>query len=252
MILVGITGPIGHGKSTLASALQQSESNSQVIETSEVINEVVNDLNHHAQQLPQKNDLSSINEWLSNLSQILPKVIHQRINWSRLELTNSAISAKTRDYIKLFEYIDSLHANPQLLHQNITETNKKDYRSMQQWLGGYLVTHLDADIWYSEILRRSKIASKNGLMLYVVGGVRFLSDADCMRKAGARIVAISRPDVTISDIDDPTERERAQIRPDSTVINNGSLSQLNNTARQLWSDLLADQLRPEYRTNDLS
>jgi len=249
MILVGMTGPIGHGKTTFAEALKTAEPNSEKIETSDVISEVVEALNQQTKSLPLVNDLRSINKWLEALPPIISRVLHQRIDWQQLKLTNSAVASNPGDYAKLFEYITNLHDKPQLLQQTINEFNKKDYRNIQQWLGGYLVTHVDTDIWYNEILRRSKLADKKGLRLYIIGGVRFLSDAAYVHRAGGIIVSINRPNIALRDIDDPTERERSQIITDTTVLNDASVEQLLVVARRLWLDIQANQLQPQYRAS---
>ena len=49
-----------------------------------------------------------------------------------------------------------------------------------------------------------------------------------------------------ADIQDPTERERELVEPDSTIINNGTVEDLYVRAATVLTDLRAERLAPEY------
>lgn len=249
MILLGITGPIGHGKSTLADFLVEQEPQSRQAETSQVIAEVADRLNtFFAREAPTELDLHTVNQWLQHLPAILEAVTHTHIPQEKVVLLEQDVTSSPQDYQKLWEYIYEARHNPKLTIEHINAANKGAYRALLQWLGGYFVTHVDRGIWYNELVRRARHAETEGCKLFVIGGVRFPGDAEIVRAAKGRIIGINRPGVVELDQRDPTERERSKIRPDALVLNNGSLAQLEAIARELYADLLGDELRKQYAT----
>lgn len=247
MLLVGVTGPIGHGKSTLAEFLARQETASVHTESSTIVAEVADRLNKFfVWESPVQSDLNSVNRWLAHLPPIAASVTHHTIPKSKVKLTHAQIESSPADYDKLWEYIQSAHRTPSLLTEHITANNKILYRSFLQWLGGYLVKHVDVGIWYNELVYRAKMAELNGCNLYIVGGLRFPSDADILRAAGGKILRINRPGSAEEDIHDPTERERGSIAADSTIINNGTLENLLHCAAQVYQDIFNGRLQPGY------
>ena len=87
MVLLGITGPIGHGKTTIAGFMVQQESTSQQIESSEIIAEVADRLNKYfVWDSPSELNLASVNNWLAHLPQILLSVTKSKVDASVLHL----------------------------------------------------------------------------------------------------------------------------------------------------------------------
>lgn len=247
MVLLGITGPIGHGKTTIAGFMAQQELTSQQIESSEIIAEVADRLNKYfVWDSPSELNLASVNNWLAHLPQILLSVAKSKVDASILHLAEQELTKHPEEYRKLLEYIHTARNKPVITQQHITAKNKGVYRPLLQWLGGYLVEHADKGIWYNEIIRRARLASKQGCKLYVVGGVRFPSDADIIRSAGGYIIQIQRPNRVEGDSTDPTERERSKIRPDAAVVNNGSLDELLVVSTQVYADFFGDRLKTQY------
>ncbi len=248
MVLVGITGPIGHGKTTLANYLAQQDSTAQQAETSQVVAEVADRLNKFfLWESPNEADLESVNRWLSHLPGILESVTNSRIDHAKLVLNDHDMRLQPTDYEKLLEYIYIARHEPKLLTERIGAKNKAAYRSLLQWIGGYCVTHVDRGIWYNELIRRARVAESQGCQLFIIGGVRFPSDGDILHAAGGRVLKITRAGATIMDKSDPTERERTRIAVDTKISNNGSLQDLMTISVQLHADLVANRLQAAYQ-----
>lgn len=249
MILLGITGPIGHGKTTLAQFLAQQEPEAYLAETSQIIAEVADRLNKFFfWEAPTEIDLNSVNRWLAHLPAIVEAVTHTHVDQSQVTLLEHIVNKNPDDYEKLWEYIHDARHNQALLSEHITPENKMAYRSLLQWLGGYLVTHVDAGIWYNELVRRAKTAETYGCKLFIIGGVRFPGDATIVRSAGGKVIRISRPGAVEMDKSDPTERERSNISADASILNNGDLDELLHCSVRLYHDLLNNKLKKTYRS----
>ena len=246
MRIIGITGAIGHGKTTLAEAFLKAEPSSVHLESFYVIAEVADALHAKLAEPPLPDDLVAINKWLTSLPKILEKILHLDYQPSPVIVETADIHADPAAYEKLFAHIRLLRDRPELAKQEITNANKQNYRSILQWLGGYVSTRIDARAWYQELVRRAHKAAEDGVELVIVGGVRFPNDASVLREAGGKILKIQRPGLDQADIQDPTERERELVEPDSTIINNGTVEDLYARAATVLTDLRAERLAPEY------
>lgn len=251
MIILGITGGIGHGKTTLADALAQAALRSIHLESSQVIAEAVVAWHARSTYIPNPHDLAAVNNWLQLLPEVLSNVVHQYVDGTKLTFTMEDISAQPELYDKLFTHLQTLQQNPSLLNSPITTENKAQYRAILQWLGGYLVYKVDPGIWYKEIMQRASEAELQGLELCTIGGLRYPHDAEIVRSGGGIIVLIRRPLVTEQDISDPTERERAKIQPDTVVINNAGLTELVLCARHMLTDIKLGKLQAHYVASEL-
>lgn len=248
MIIVGITGPIGHGKTTFGNALGEQSQAVCHFESSTVISEVANDMHAQLQTAPNAHDIEALNHWIEFLPAILEKAAHVQTVFEDLKVTEQALHDEPAMFQKLWLHLENLQRQPELFKQEITPQNKNTYRPFLQWLGGYLPQKVDSGLWYKEIVRRMRQAQDDGCEFCIVGGLRYPVDADVLRSVGAKIIEIYRPDLAEEDATDPTERERDAIQPDSTVISNGGIDDLEQTAKRVYQDLLSNQLKPEYQT----
>lgn len=240
MKLIGITGAIGHGKSTLIEFLQKQDNSICTFESSILISEVANELNKYFPKDCSVNNIALINEWLSNLNNALFKSTN--VNSPTVILTTDT-DKQDPDFVKLFQYIDIVNKYPNIINQQISPDNKELYRPLLQWLGGYAVTKIKNTIWYDELIRRAK--EKRGCKLSIIGGLRFKSDADVVHLNGGRVIRIIRP-VELKDSDDTTERESSEVVADSIVMNNSNLQELEINAKQIYKDIITNNLKPEY------
>lgn len=244
MIIVGLTGSIGSGKTTFADFLATQFKQAGHWESWQLVAEVANALRACGEHPVPDNKLA-INEWLRPLPSIIERICHKRVSFDEIKLSEDA-RPSSPEYSKLFQYLELMSARPDLRTGVIAESRKEELRSILQWLGGYLAATCGGDIWYAELIRRIKADSR--LELATIGGVRFLADAACMKQAGGVIVGIVRPGWEARDKADPTERERSRIAVDTTVYNDGNLEQLARCASLLAADLSSRQLVAEYHS----
>lgn len=252
MILLGMTGPIGHGKSTFASALKELEPSSEHLESSLIIAEVANDMHAALGTIPDPYDIDSLNDWLRSLPAILLQRVNTRTTYEQIKLDPDEVEQHPIEYQKLIMHVENLQRQPELAKHAITRENKENYRPLLQWLGGYLVQKIDRGIWYNEIVRRVYKAESRGCKLCIVGGLRYPSDAAILRQAGAVIVKVYRPAHLQNDMLDPTERERENIRPDCTIASDGTVEDVKACATQILKDIRDGRLQLNYHTAHFS
>jgi hypothetical protein len=248
MKLVGITGGIGHGKSTLAADLAACSPKSQHYESSGIIIEVINAWRAANPPFPADSGIEQINRWLLTLPMALKSVVHTTASQPDLRLTTERLNSYPEHYSKLLDYLLLARDNKQLQKEQITAENKRDHRALLQWLGGYLPKMIDEGIWFDEIIRR--VGDLKDIQLATVGGVRYVADAERVKRAGGVIVEVNRSAHDEQDRVDVTERERAMLKPDTRVLNSASLAALQFCARRLYDDLQNGQLQPQYDARD--
>ena len=245
MFIVGLTGGIGHGKTTFADLLAGLSDNAQEWESSTIIIDVANAWRKKLKKAPRSQDIVGINDWVALLPAVLQEQVHCQTTFATIELTPLRLSAAPELYQKLFEYLALVQTDPPSHKQAINLNNKSFYRPLLQWLGGYLAIQVDNGIWFDEILRQ--IAAAQALELALVGGVRFPADADRIKAAGGLVVSLERKVAGVIDAQDITERERTAIEPDVIIANDGSMAQLVRCARAFWADLLAGKPAAKYK-----
>lgn len=248
MIILGMTGPIGHGKTTLADALTELESSTVHLESSLIIAEVANALQRALTDIPDPYNVEGLNNWLRALPPILFDIIHVRTTIDQIKLDQKSMEEHPIEYQKLILHVENLQRNPELMHQPIDKDNKESYRPLLQWLGGYLVQKIDSGIWYNEVVRRIRQAAAAGCQLCIVGGLRYPTDAAILRGAGAIIVKVYRPGHLQSDMLDPTERERQNIQVDCTIMSNGTVADVRQFTHRFYADLKSGHLERDYHT----
>jgi hypothetical protein len=242
MVIIGITGPICHGKTSFGKALQKLEPRSVHYESFQVIASLASTWLNMSPQLPKPNDIAAINDWLQKLVPVLNQEFGVNATFLDVKIDEAATRSRPDQYQKLFEFL----AQEPTQETAITEENKEYFRPLMQWMGAYFVAKIDFGIWYKKILRQIKIDETKGASLATVGGLRFPQDAVILKEAGATIVLIERPNAPTPDEDDPTERQRRDIMTDTSIVNNGNLLDLEACAQRFYSDLKQGQLKPSY------
>ncbi len=249
MLILGVGGPIGHGKSTFAQELAALEPATVHFESSQIISEVADRLHKRLSSIPDPYNIDALNVWMRALPAILEDVVHVSCDYDQIKLDENEVATHPVKFQKLIMHVENLRRRPSLAKTKITAVNKETYRPFLQWLGGYLVEKVNSGIWYNEIVRRIHAVDTAGAKLCIVGGLRYPSDAAILRAAGATIIHIYRPGHIQSDMLDPTERERQNIQVDCTVMSNGSIEQLRRTAEMFLEDLAGRKLQKIYKTN---
>lgn len=248
MILLGMTGPIGHGKSTFAKAIAELEPITVHLESSLVIAEIANAMHAVLHDIPDPYDVQSLNTWLRSLPAILLERMGVHCSYEQIQLDQVQIEQHPIEYQKLILHVENLRRNPSLAKQHITRENKESYRPFLQWLGGYLVQKINQTIWFDEILKRIYKAQTNGCKLCIVGGLRYPSDAAAIHSAGGIVIKVYRPGHLQNDMLDPTERERDNIPVDCMIMSNGTIDDVSRTAEIVLNDIKNNCLASLYQT----
>ena len=253
MIIVGISGAISSGKSTLAETLTSFDpKHSLHLETSTIIVELADSFNRAilAQHANIQNDaIGTTNNILQLLLAELSLVAGQELLLTDITIQPADVSAHPEWYEKLFDYYKSLALHPELAKQSIIKENKSAYRALLQWIGGYFLYRLDDQLmWYKE-LRRRIASSPQDVQFAALTAPRQPAEAEYVRSIGGKVIVIERPEL-VSDRRDVTERRVLEIIPDIRVANDGTLEQLKACAQVLHADLLKHKLQPAYRASD--
>lgn len=246
--IIGITGAINSGKTTLKDILSELEPSHATYESYEIIAEVAEDFNRALSgELAfetTRDPVELVNQALIWFVEAINENLHQDANWNQLAVTQHQLAAHPELFQKMFMYVDMAKKQPALLGTRITISNKETYRPLLQWIGGYLVARISNTIWYDEIFRRIDLHDSDK-SLVLISGLRYPSDATVVRAHGGRVVAVERPIEPI-DTDDVTESSRGSIQADISVINNGTIEQLEAAATQLWHDLSISKPKKRY------
>lgn len=245
-ITIGIHGAIRHGKSTFAEALQMAEPNSLYYESSTIISEVLNRAHEEMTEPFSDDRFTLINELLAKLPPILKEVVHVDAKLEQLQFTETDARNDLDMHKKLLEHAVRLQKMPNLAKQHITPENKEYYRAGLQGIGGYLVAKVSNTIWYDEIISRSKTDTTDATKLIVVGGLRYPADAEVVRGDHGFIVEVVRPSAPKTDVTDPTEFYRKQIKSHSQVINNGDIDDMHAIGKIFYDDLQMGIISPVY------
>ena len=247
--LLGFTGAIGSGKTTLAHLMTQYEPDHAWYETNGPIIEIANEFNYllrrewGARRMSAE-DIDLINQVFTRLIPAISDRLHFNATWTQLAIGEKHFAETPEKYERLYNYLQTAHANPSHLEVKITSENKGEFRALLQWLGAYFVQQLSPTIWMDEIMRRAELHNPD-TRLVIVSGIRYKSDAEVVREHGGMIIRVERPFQT-DDSNDATEAEHKLIIPDITIINNDSLQRLDRVAETVWNDLAAGAPQKRY------
>lgn len=251
MILVGICGPIGSGKTTFAGLLTGVDPDHSLhLETSGVVTELANTFNTELHKrleilLSESSLVPLSNELITTLLPHLSSMANEEIALDMVEITAQDFEAHPDWYEKLFVYLQQAKSDPTILDTEITIENKNNYRPLLQWIGGYFLYKLSNRLlWYEELLRRAQNADP-GVQVVAMTAPRQPAEAEFIQQAGGKVLKLDRPGL-VSDANDVTERHVAEIVPDATIINDGSLTDLQSLAGKVHDDLLQDTLKSSY------
>jgi hypothetical protein len=251
MYIFGITGPIGHGKTTFAKALMQLSQPSELIETSAIIADVANEwfATFPAGLLIDPLDYQVMDRWIDDLARVVSHQIRP-VRPTQLYFNHDQVLAESQYYYKLFMHLNLIRQGVIAIDDPISAATKERHRTILQWLGGYLVHRVDQGIWFDEIERRLKAAQAQGVRMCVVGGVRYPYDAEVIRRNGGLIIYLNRAGLPERELADITEEHRREIKPDTIVISEDGPDSLKELAKIMYNDLLLHDLLGEYHSGD--
>ena len=247
--LLGITGAIGSGKTTFADCLVKVVPDHAQYETWHIVAEIAAAFNKALKAELRfettHDNIELVNQVLIWLPEAISEHLHHDVVWNQLAFNKHSTLAHPELYEKLFAYLELVHKKPAMLNKDLTAKNKEDYRSLLQWLGGYLVVKLSKTIWYDELMRRIEMHNADK-SLVIISGVRYPSDAEIIRMHGGRVIGIERPGTKVVN-HDVTEAERRNIKPDIKIINNGRTTDLKLAAEAMWNDICSGNPKAVYR-----
>ena len=255
--IVAMAGPIGCGKSTLAEFIAQVDpTHSAHLETSRIVTDIADQfnqtlaINRGLSGADEQGLIDAANQALDSLLTMLSTMAERRIQSADVWITSSALASDRSSYAKLFQYFDAVKAEPSLLSSTIVPETKADYRPLLQWLGGYLLQHIDPLLWYKELFRRiSELPVE--ISVIALTAPRQPAEAEYVQSHGGKVVLINRPGTNI-DGDELTERRVAEIKADCSLANDGTLEQLQACAKQVRADLIQSKLHTQYQTSTFS
>jgi len=252
MLILGITGPIGHGKSTLAKAFMAIDKSAVRIESSTLIAEVANKWlkNFPKELLVDDHDYDILEAWTTELSIIASEALQIKIHPEQLLITEKTFNEAPETVARLVRYISLIEQGVVEINSEINDGNKDKNRAILQWLGGFLIVRVSEGVWYDEIERQILDAETKGKSLCLVGGIRYPYDAEVIRRNGGKLAKLIRKDLPPRDSSDITEAHWAKLKVDTAIKSTASKEALGEMARAVYEDLLADNLLPEYNSGD--
>jgi len=252
MLILGITGPIGHGKSTLAKAFMAIDKSAVRFESSTIIAEVANEWlkNFPKELLIDAQNYEILEAWTTELAIILSKQLQIKVHPEQLLITKKTFKKEPETVARLLRYIDLIQQGVVEINSEINDGNKDKNRAILQWLGGFLVIRVGEGIWYDEIERRIHKAETDGKSLCLVGGIRYPYDAEVIRRNGGKVAKLVRKDLPARDSSDITEAHWQNLEVDTVIKSKASKEALAEMAHAIYEDLLNNDLLPEYDSED--
>ncbi len=257
MIVVGLTGGMGQGKSTVGQMLRElaKVDYKADLESSYPITTVANQwLSTWPQSLvlaANETQIQLANRLIESLPPIIEEVTGKSTTAKVLQI-NEADSANVTLHKRLLDYIgqwleESEGERHDRLPLPIVPQNKALHRALFQWLGGMAIELIYRPIWSDLLDKRIKQLAERDYKLVTVGGIRYDHDADMIQANKGVILKVMRPHSAHSS--DVTETSMSEVEADIVLHNDGTLAQLEWVVRQLWQDLQVGKPQAEYRAS---
>ncbi len=247
MIVVGLTGGMGQGKSTVGAKLRElaGADYKADLEFSFVVSEVANDWiatwPKPLVQQPNQALVDVANELVETLPPIIEARTGKTADSAKLIIDDSELHSRLLHYLGKWLGLNDEERAVQL-PTPVEPANKALHRALLQWIGGGLIEMVSPTIWDEVIDRRIKQLDGRDYKLVTLGGVRYPQDVTMLHANGGLLVRVIRPNAEISK--DATEVQK--LVPDVELINDGTLVQLYNEVERLYRDIMAGSVKPTY------
>lgn len=249
MDLVGLTGPIKHGKTSFGEILHDVVPGSSYHETSHVIADLITGWRQRMPMFPSPTDLSAINTWITGLENAVDDTLPYDCQPSTLAINEAEYHSDEPRDSKLIEFLFRTLADPELVQRSLTDETKDQFRPLMQWVGNYLIEKVDPYIWFKELLTKAEQDEQAGAPLCAVSALRYPGEETFIRSKfpEAVIAETFRPNAPVPDQNDPTEAQRSKIKIDTFIVNDGDLYDLKDLAVNFYLDLRSGQLERIYQ-----
>jgi hypothetical protein len=249
MIVVGLSGGMGQGKSTVGKILRKlaEVGPENDLENSYIISDVLNawlavwpkDIKREADVVDEAN----------LLIELLPPIMTQKsgkpVAADQLKITRTeaslAANAKLLSYLKAWRLAEDVTLRFPL---PIAPENKHMHRELMQWIGANAVERVDKQFWSDMMGKQLDGLAKSGAPLVTVGGIRSKGDADMIHAHKGVILEVMRAETRV---DSDTTEMWNDWQPDIEIHNNGTLEQLEAAVAILWQDLQSGKTQKEYK-----
>lgn len=250
MILVGLTGGIGQGKTTVSRMLRELAGAGPEcdLETSYIIAELANVwiASWPARlMVPAGEDIIDLG---NALIELLPDAVHQLLGKGvaleqlQIERSDESLAFNQQLIGYLQARVVAGGSGRGQFPDPITPINKALHRPLFMWLGASLVVKVDPRIWGDALQQRIQALSAAGQQFVTVGGIRSKHEVEMMHRHSGLVVRVVRPEAQISS--DLTERLMLEVIPDTELVNNGTFEELEAATGRLYRDVIAGRLQP--------
>jgi hypothetical protein len=117
------------------------------------------------------------------------------------------------------------------------DNNKEKFRRILQELGTLRKEYNGNNYWVDKVREKINLHMANG-DLVICTDCRFHHETALIKSLGGKLVRVTRPSQKDDGDTHVSETEQEGIAVDETVINDGSLSDLNNKAKELYAKVI--------------
>lgn len=256
MILLGINGGMRQGKSTVGAELRHlaGVDTKADLEFSYPVGQVADLWVRQWAPSVLESGLKTIeiaNKLIPLIAEPVEQVTGYKADVDRLVIEDTAASKELNNRLLSYieRYVEAGEHRGEEFPTPITPDNKVLHRALYQWIGARLIDEVEAgaghDIWSRVIEKRIATLKERGYALITVGGTRYPHQQQVIRDLGGYIIDVERPGM--AEDSDVTERVADDAVPDIKVVNNGTLEQLNDVVKELYQDLINNNIRKVYK-----